>query len=205
MKIALHACCGPCLIEPLDALAPGAGSITVVYANSNIQPIDEYERRRDTLGEYAEELSIEVVELPYEPARWIEAVAPHVAEGRERCRACYRLRLEEVASWAEEHGFDAVATTLTVSPYQDAEALAEEAQRAAAAHGLAYVGRDFRDRYEQATKRSRERGMYRQNYCGCVLSEIEARREREERRAARRAARRAEESEFTGGGDSHTR
>ncbi len=40
---------------------------------------------------------------------------------------------------------------------------------------------DFRDRYPEAVRRSRELGMYRQNFCGCRYSDIEA--------AAARAAR----------------
>ena len=51
--------------------------------------------------------------------------------------------------------------------------------------------RDFRDRYQQATQRSRELGMYRQNYCGCLLSDLEARADRERRREERRARKRA--------------
>jgi hypothetical protein len=76
-----------------------------------------------------------------------------------------------------------------VSPYQQQQAVLEEGERAAAHAGLAYVHRDFRDRYPEATRRSRELGMYRQNWCGCVISDVEARRERAERRAARQAAR----------------
>ncbi|TLM97427.1 MAG: epoxyqueuosine reductase QueH, partial [Actinobacteria bacterium] len=91
--------------------------------------------------------------------------------------------------WAAENGFDAIATTLTVSPYQDADAIAEEARAAAAEFGVTYVGADFRDRYGEATRRSRELGMYRQNYCGCVMSDVKARRDREARRRERAAAR----------------
>jgi predicted adenine nucleotide alpha hydrolase (AANH) superfamily ATPase len=190
MRIALHACCGPCLLEPLDALAPGAEQVTIVYANPNIHPAEEYERRRDTLGAYAASIGATVVELPYDPERWVEAVGPHVgpdAERLDRCRACWRLRLEMTARWAVENGYDALATTLTVSPYQDALMLAEEAEAVAARFGLTYVGRDYRERYAAATSRSRELGMYRQNYCGCLLSEVEARGEREARRRERAA------------------
>lgn len=189
MKIALHACCGPCLLEPYDALSSEASEITVVYANPNIHPVDEYERRRDTLAAYTETQGIETVELPYDPAVWVEAVAPYVGDRSQRCRACYRLRIELVARWAAENGFDAVASTLTVSPYQDAEGIAEEGERAAQAAGVRYLVRDYRERYSDATRRSRELEMYRQNYCGCLLSDIEARRERAERRAQRAVAR----------------
>ena len=185
MKLLLHACCGPCLIEPLDALKAQTDSVTILYANPNIHPAEEYERRRDAMAAYAAHEDVDVVEAPYDPARWMVAVGPLAEAGSERCRACFRLRLEESARYAADHGFDAIATTLTVSPYQDGAVIAEEGQRAADAVGVTYVHQDFRDRYPEATRRSREMGMYRQNYCGCVLSDVEARRARAERRAKR--------------------
>lgn len=192
MRLALHACCGPCLIEPYDALVGDAATVTVVYANPNIRPAEEYDRRLATLRHYAESIGAEVIELPYDVETWEAQVGVHGQDAEQRCRACYRLRLGMVSAWASEHGYEAVATTLTVSPYQDARAIAEEGRRAAGRAGLEYLDRDFRDRYRQASARSREMGMYRQNYCGCALSEQEARRDREERRAARRAARTSE-------------
>jgi predicted adenine nucleotide alpha hydrolase (AANH) superfamily ATPase len=193
MRLALHACCGPCLLEPYDALAADTDAIAVVYANPNIHGLDEYERRLDTLQAYAGERGISVRELDYEPALWMREAGRFGDDKRQRCRACYRLRLRMTAEWAAEHGYDAIATTLTVSPYQDAEAIREEGERAAAEAGIIYAGRDFRDRYREATRRSRELGMYRQRYCGCVLSQVEAaeqdRRRDEPRRGQKEAAR----------------
>lgn len=183
--LALHACCGPCLLEPLDALVAQAREVVIVFSNSNIHPVEEYVRRRDTLVSYAEERGLRTVELAYRPDEWLGAVA-EASSREDRCFACYRQRLTETARWAADHGCDSLATTLTVSPYQDVERIELEAEHAAGLAGLVYAGRDFRDRYREATARSRELGMYRQNYCGCAMSEVEARVEREERRAARR-------------------
>lgn len=182
MRLLLHACCGPCLIEPLDALKADADTLTVYYANPNIHPAEEYERRRDVMAEYAVAQGVDVVEAPYDLARWMIAVGPLADSGAERCRACFRLRLEDSARYAADNGFDAIATTLTVSPYQDGAIIAEEGQRAARAAGIAYVHQDFRERYPEATRRSREMGMYRQNYCGCAFSQVEAEQARAERR-----------------------
>jgi len=189
MRLALHACCGPCLLEPFDAYAAEGHQVTVVYANPNIHPVEEYERRLATLRTWAEVQGIDVVELPYDPAVWLERVGPLASDPAARCRACFALRLGMTADWAAATGFDALATTLAVSPYQDAEALSEEGARAAEQAGLAWAGRDFRDRYSAAKQRSRDAGMYRQNYCGCLMSDIEARRSREQRREERRARR----------------
>lgn len=109
-----------------------------------------------------------------------------------RCRACYRLRFEETARYAREHGFAAVGTTLSVSPYQYTRIIREELERACEREGVKARFADYRPYYDEATRRSREGGMYRQNYCGCRFSDAEAAAERDQRRAARRAARKAE-------------
>ncbi len=184
-RLVLHACCGPCLLEPLDALASQAEQLVVLFVNPNIHGVDEYERRRDSLFEYAESEGIEVIELEYEPERWAAEVGRFGDDIEQRCRACYRQRLAATARWAAEHGFDSFATTLTVSPYQDAAAIAEEGNLAGSEAGVTYVDRDFRDRFSEATKRSRDLGMYRQRYCGCHLSQASVERERRARKAAR--------------------
>ncbi|MDO8848631.1 MAG: epoxyqueuosine reductase QueH [Coriobacteriia bacterium] len=183
MKVLLHACCGPCLLEPYDALAADH-DVTVVYANPNIHPAEEYARRRDTLLAYTDEAGITVVELPYEPEDWAEATAG--LKRPERCHACYALRIGMAAAEAARCGCDAVATTLTVSPYQDPDAIRAMGEQACAAEGVAFLVTDFRERYPEATRRSRALGMYRQNYCGCAPSMAEAEAERAERREARR-------------------
>jgi hypothetical protein len=200
MRILLHACCGPCLLEPYDALAAG-GSVAVCFANPNIAPADEYARRRDTLVEYAAKADIPVIEVPYEPTLWQAAVAPHLDDREARCRACYRLRLRMVAREAAHGGYDAVATTLSVSPYQDPDAIREVGEAVCAEAGVCFIASDFRDRYPDATRRSRALGMYRQSYCGCLPSAAEA----EADRAARMARRAAEREERAGGRDSADR
>ena len=109
-----------------------------------------------------------------------------------RCRACYRLRLEETARVAAERGFEGIGTTLSVSPYQYTQVIREEVERAAAQAGVASVFEDFRPYYDEATRESRELGMYRQNFCGCRISDLEAAAERAERKEQRAAAKAAE-------------
>ena len=246
MKLLLHACCGPCSLEPVRLLQAAGHDITIAYMNSNIAPADEYQHRLSTLLEWARSQGIPVIEGPYEPNRWQEAVraAWHPAPARlvadsvgdasgdadaasdtgidpefntgidpefdtgidpefdpardpkfahlysdrdNRCRACYRLRLEELARYAHEHGFDAIGTTLSVSPYQYTSIIKEELERAAAHYdGLTALFEDFRPYYPNATKRSRDLGMYRQNYCGCAYSDKEAAAERAARKAVRK-------------------
>lgn len=185
MTIALHACCGPCLIEPLESLTT-EDEVVVVYANPNIAPREEYERRRDTLQTYARSIGVEVVELPYDPELWREAVTGLDDDRPKRCAACHRVRLGMTAEWAAANGIEWVASTLTVSPYQEADSIREAGEEAADCAGVRYLDRDFRDRYPSATKRAREMDLYRQDYCGCAISQKEAEASREERRAKRR-------------------
>jgi len=193
MTIALHACCGPCLIEPLESLAT-EDEVVVVYANPNIAPREEYERRRDTLREHVRTIGAKFVELPYDPGLWRQAVAGLEGDPPRRCAACYRLRLGMTATWAAEQGIEHLASTLTVSPYQDADSIREAGEEVASQAGVSYLDRDFRDRYPAATSRAREMGLYRQNYCGCPFSYEEAEQARAKRRAERASARRGRQS-----------
>ena len=199
MKLLLHACCGPCSLEPLRLLIEDGHDITIAYMNSNIHPQSEYQHRLDTLIEYALSINIPVIEGVYDPQEWgrVAGVMGTDMQTRpERCRLCYRLRLQEAARYAKDHGFDGIATTLTVSPYQYTETIHEELQRAADSVGIQAVFQDYREQYPEATRRSRDLGMYRQNYCGCVFSDKEAQEEREERRQQREAKRLAHEQEM---------
>lgn len=199
MKLLLHACCGPCSLEPVRLLQEAGHDITICFANSNIAPREEYDRRLDTLRAWALDAGLPVVDLPYSEAAWSEGAGAVAAAGgtrESRCRACYAQRLEEAAAWAAEHGFEALSTTLAVSPYQLSDVCHEELEAAAARHGLACVWEDFRPYYPAATTRSRELGMYRQNYCGCLISKAEAEAERAKRKAERAAAQAQHEAEL---------
>lgn len=194
-RMLLHACCGPCALEPTRIFAEEGIDYAIHYANSNIYPPEEYEHRLETLREHVSEpMGVELIEGDYDPKVWEEQAAIHGTDREERCRACYRLRFEETGRVAKERGFDTISTTLTISPYQFIDIINEELQAAADRHGLKAEIRDFRDSYREATRISRQKEMYRQKYCGCRLSIPEAeesRRLAKERRKAAKAARKA--------------
>ena len=108
----------------------------------------------------------------YDMARGMEAVP----EGGERCFKCYRLRLEESAQYAREHGFDFFTTTLSISPLKNAEKLNEIGKKLSDEYGVAYLYSDFKKKngYKRSIELSREYNLYRQNFCGCVFSRHEA-------------------------------
>lgn len=189
----LHACCGPCSLEPVRVLRERGVQPDVFYSNSNIAPHDEYAHRLDTIKRWAEKEGIDFVEDEYAPAEWEECAGDPWREGamsrEDRCRACYRMRFGRAAAYAAANGYSELGTTLSVSPYQYADVIREELERACEAVGVKAAFEDWRPYYDEATRRSREAGMYRQNYCGCALSKAEAERERQERREARKAER----------------
>ena len=188
IPLLLHACCGPCSLEPLRLLREEGFDPTICWTNPNIQPLEEHDLRLRTLEAWARDVAdVPVMVAGDDRAQWERAVAPWGFDRERRCRACYGLRLAEACRVARERGFAHIATTLVVSPYQLFDVCHEVLERLAPAYGLTPVWRDFRAWYPQATTRSRELGMYRQNYCGCRFSAAEAAIERHEARDARKA------------------
>ena len=104
---------------PTRLLRDQGHDFDVFYANSNIAPRQEYEKRLRELERYGADQGFAVIEGDYDPAVWEREVAPigEVVEAGEavredRCRACYRMRLEEAAVRAAEGGYDGLASTL---------------------------------------------------------------------------------------------
>lgn len=202
-RLLLHACCAPCSLEPMRMLTEEGFEPTICWTNPNIQPKDEHDRRLVELRHWCAMEGIPLIEAKEDYGAWERSVAPIGALDRpRRCRACYGLRLAEACRVAVEEDFTFIATTLAVSPYQLFETCNDVLTRLAEARGLAPVIRDFRPWYPEATRRSRELGMYRQNYCGCRFSAAEAAmdraRLREERRAAKHAGRKGETAPVAG-------
>lgn len=190
VPLLLHACCGPCSLEPVRLLREEGYEPTICWTNPNIQPLAEHDLRLITLQRWAEEVAhVNVIIAADDRETWERTVAPHGFDRDDRCRACYALRLAESCRIAREQGFTYISTTLAVSPYQLFDTCGEVLAKLAQANGLTPIWRDFRPQYPEATNRSRELGMYRQNYCGCRFSAAEAAIERHEARDARKAAR----------------
>ena len=192
IPLLLHACCGPCSLEPVRLLREEGFEPTICWTNPNIQPIDEHDLRLRTLQAWARDVAhVNVIVAGDDREAWERGVAPRGFDREARCRACYALRLAESCCVARERGFSHISTTLAVSPYQLFDTCGEVLFALAKAHDLTPVWRDFRPHYPEATTRSRELGMYRQNYCGCRFPAAEAAIERHEARDARKAAKAA--------------
>ena len=67
------------------------------------------------------------------------------------------------------------------SRYQPHEVIAAAGRRLAAPSGPGFVYRDFRTDWQAGIDRSKDWGLYRQPYCGCVYSEADRYRKKLER------------------------
>lgn len=176
-RLLLHSCCGPCSSYVLEYLSEFF-AITVFYYNPNIYPEEEYWFRVKEQEVLIEKIPakhpIHFLSGEYEVEKYYRAVKglKQEREGGDRCLACYRLRLTEAAHLAKENGFDYFTTTLSISPHKDSQVLNALGQEIAEQFGVAYLLSDFKKRggYQRSVELSKEFGMYRQDYCGCVFS-----------------------------------
>lgn len=190
IPLLLHACCAPCSLEPVRLLMEEGFVPTICWTNPNIQPMQEHERRLAELRRWCSAEGIALIEADEDSAAWERAVAPIGARDRERrCRPAMAFAWPRRVVWRSARGLIILLQTLAVSPYQLFETCNDVLVRLAESHGLTPVIRDFRPWYPQATLRSRELGMYRQNYCGCRFSAAEAAMDRARLRDERKESR----------------
>lgn len=199
MRILVHICCGPCAITVLQRLKDQGHDLAGLFFNPNIQPLAEYMRRREGAARVAGRLDIPLLfadalpeaeqrwtdpwlpgagERPEErplppavdPAAWLRAVA-----GREdeRCLFCWRVRLQKTADIAASRGFEGFTSSLLYSRYQRHETIQELGRSMAVSGGPVFVYQDFRVFWQEGVRLSREWGIFRQQYCGCLYSEYD--------------------------------
>ena len=85
---------------------------------------------------------------------------------------CFDLRLRETAKLAKEYKADFFATTLTVSPLKNAQAINAIGEKIGKEFEIEYLPSDFKKKngYKRTIELSREFDLYRQNFCGCSYS-----------------------------------
>lgn len=89
--------------------------------------------------------------------------------------------MEAAFAKAASLGFAWVSTSLLYSRYQPHEAIAAAGRRLTVPSGPCFVYRDFRKDWQTGIDRSKDWGLYRQPYCGCVYSEADRYRKKLER------------------------
>ena len=175
-KLLLNCCCAPCSSSVLEQLEKDY-DITLYFYNPNIFPEAEYNKRA---AEVKKLLNIvkkyKAVYEKYNHEEFLFGIKglEGEKEGGLRCHKCYEIRLRKTAEYALNNGFEFFATTLSVSPYNNAEFINElGAKIEDEVQGkVKYLSANFKKKngFLRVSQLSKEYGLYRQNYCGCEFS-----------------------------------
>lgn len=178
-KLLIHSCCAPCSTYVLEYLSQYA-DITIYFANSNIHPRIEYERRSLVQQKFIADFNhktgndVQFLDAPYQPAEFIKQVE-HLRdepEGGTRCHLCYKMRLDLAAIKANQLGFDYFASALTLSPKKNSNKINELGFEIQELFAVKYLPSDFKKNngYKRSIEICKEYDVYRQCYCGCIFA-----------------------------------
>lgn len=176
-KLLLHSCCAPCSSHVISVLT-NYFDITILYYNPNIEPLEEYEKRKQEqirfIEQYPNKNKLDIIDCDYDNNIFHEMSKglEQEKEGGARCVKCYHLRLDKTASIASEQNYDYFATTLTVSPLKNSEKLNTIGLFLENKYNTKYLVSDFKKKegYKHSIELAKEYDLYRQDYCGCIYS-----------------------------------
>ena len=172
-SVLLHTCCGPCSSACIERLHNDL-DVTVYYYNHNIEPKEEYLKRKETQIGLLKKLNIPYIDADYDNDNFREKVKglETEPEGGARCPVCFKMRLDKTARVAKENNFDYFCTSLTVSPHKNSAIINLIGESVSKEVGVKYLYADFKKRegYKRSIELSREYNLYRQDYCGCLFS-----------------------------------
>lgn len=176
-KLLLHACCGPCSTHTINLLNKYF-DVTVYYDNSNIDTLEEFNKRLEELRKVVDSFkNVKLVVGDYLPDTYYEAIKgdENLGEFSSRCYKCMALRMTNTYNYAEDNGFDFYTTTLSISPYKNSDWINEIGYRLASSGTPMFLYSNFKkeEGYKNSIKMSVELNLYRQHYCGCVYSKKE--------------------------------
>ena len=169
MSVLLHICCGPCAVYPLEVFKKQGIKVRGYFYNPNIHPFQEFKKRLEAVEQLA---ARENFQIDYNREYGLRDFLRKVVFNEEnRCDFCYDMRLLEAVEQAKEARADAFTTTLLYSRYQNHELIRQKAEQLAEKHNISFYYHDFREGWQQGIDMSKEMGLYRQSYCGCIYSE----------------------------------
>ena len=179
-KLLLHACCAPCSSYTIEYLSKYF-DITIYYYNPNIYPELEYSRRLNELKRFLKDFKTEnsvlLKEEVYNPDIYFDKVKglEELGEKSKRCYECYKFRLKKACEYAKDNGFDYFTTTLSISPYKNADWINEIGENLMNEYNINYLYADFKKKngYKRSLELSKIYNLYRQDYCGCKYSKNE--------------------------------
>lgn len=171
MKLLVHICCGPCSIYPLRQVVGDRMEVWGFFYNPNIHPYTEYCKRLEAVRVLAEKMDLKVI---YRDEYDLEGFIRNTINDVDgRCRYCYMSRLEATAEAARKEGFDYFSSSLLYSRYQDHDSVKRMGRSIGKKIGVDFLYEDFRAGWRDGIRESKEMGLYRQQYCGCIFSEKE--------------------------------
>ncbi|WP_022850559.1 epoxyqueuosine reductase QueH [Limisalsivibrio acetivorans] len=169
MRILLHQCCAPCSIYPVRMLKEAGFDISAYFYNPNIHPVQEFYARLEQAADFNEEEGIgSIIDETYGLEEFVRNAA---YREKSRCLYCYAVRIEQAARTAKRGKFDCFTTTLLYSRYQDHDLMVSLAEEMAKKYGVMFHYEDYREGWKEGIEVSKAKGMYRQQYCGCIYSE----------------------------------
>lgn len=185
-SVLLHSCCAPCSSYCIEYLSQYF-RVTVFYYNPNIYPDSEYYHRvkeqQEFINRFPAKYPVGFIEGDFDTQVFYKAAKglEQEPERGARCTECFKLRLGRTAEVASEKRFDYFTSTLTISPMKDAALLNQIGSEMGEVHGVKWLPSDFKKKngYLRSCELSREYGIYRQDYCGCVFSYNERQKEKE--------------------------
>lgn len=151
----------------------------MLFANSNIDTREEFEKRKAEAERLAEIDGVGFSALEYNHEEWLREVAAGYEDAPEkgaRCERCFRYNLAKTAAFAAENGMDGFTTSLTVSPHKVSKVIFGAAPQPTSfgSRQPAFLPYDFKKKegFKLSVRRASELGLYRQAYCGCEFSKM---------------------------------
>ncbi|WP_456324067.1 epoxyqueuosine reductase QueH [Desulfonauticus submarinus] len=171
-NILIHCCCGPCSIYPFEVLQQKGFNIFAIYFNPNIHPLKEYLRRREAFIEVCKYFNVRYLcfDKDYNPKKYFQLI--NFRENN-RCFYCYYMRLEKTFFIARRGKFDFFTTTLLYSKFQKHNMIFEIGRDLCSGSKIDFWYYDFREGWKIGQDKSKQLGIYRQEYCGCIYSEFD--------------------------------
>lgn len=174
-RVLLHSCCVVCCGAIVEQLKAAGIDCTIFFYNPNIQPQEEYERRKDEQLRFARKMGVPFVQDVYDPEKWLKAVKGLETEPEKgpRCSVCFELRLQKTAQYAAKNNFKVFTSTFGLSRFKDMDQVNACGARAAASYpGLTYWTFNWRKGggSQRMYEIAKSEKFYQQTYCGCVYS-----------------------------------
>ena len=171
MKVLLHVCCANCAIYPIKSMREEGLEVMAFFYRHNIHPYSECLKRQEALEAYAEQIDLKVI---YQEGYDLEGFIRNVAfRESERCNYCYHDRLRSTALIAKRGKFDHFTSTLLYSKHQNHELIRSMGESIGKSVGVPFLYQDYREGWKEGIECSKQMGLYRQHYCGCIYSEKE--------------------------------